>query len=68
MNQGPQGYRLTKKTEGRKSHETVPLNSGMLESILIEFLLFVSFFLPKEKVPSLTDEPQRKEKDKDNSA
>jgi hypothetical protein len=25
MNQGTQGYRLTKKTEGRKSRETVPL-------------------------------------------
>jgi hypothetical protein len=26
MNQGAQGYRLTKKTEGRKSLETVPLS------------------------------------------
>jgi hypothetical protein len=26
MNQGTQGYRLTKETEGRKSRETVPLN------------------------------------------
>jgi hypothetical protein len=26
MNQGTQGYRLTKKAEGRKSRETVPLS------------------------------------------
>jgi hypothetical protein len=26
MNQGTQGYCLPKKTEGRKSRETVPLN------------------------------------------
>jgi hypothetical protein len=26
MNQGTQGYSLTKKTEGRKFRETVPLN------------------------------------------
>jgi hypothetical protein len=25
MNQGTQGYSLMKKTEGRKSHDTVPL-------------------------------------------
>jgi hypothetical protein len=25
MNQGAQGYSLTKKTEGRKSRDTVPL-------------------------------------------
>jgi hypothetical protein len=28
MNQGTQGYSLTKKTEGRKSRDTVPLNKG----------------------------------------
>jgi hypothetical protein len=28
MNQGTQGYSLTKKTEGRKSRETVPLNEA----------------------------------------
>jgi hypothetical protein len=26
MNQGTQGYGLMKKTEGRKSHETIPLS------------------------------------------
>jgi hypothetical protein len=26
MNQGAQGYRLTKKTKGRQSRETVPLS------------------------------------------
>jgi hypothetical protein len=29
MNQGTQGYRLTKKTKGRKSCETVPLKKYM---------------------------------------
>jgi hypothetical protein len=28
MNQGTQGYRLTKKPKGRKSRETVPLSGG----------------------------------------
>jgi hypothetical protein len=28
MNQGTQGYSLTKKTEGPKSRDTVSLNSG----------------------------------------
>jgi hypothetical protein len=27
MNQGTQGYSLTKKPEGRKSRETIPLSS-----------------------------------------
>jgi hypothetical protein len=27
MNQGTQGYSLTKKTEGRKSRDTVPLRN-----------------------------------------
>jgi hypothetical protein len=30
MNQGTQGYRLTKETKGRKSRETVPLSSQKL--------------------------------------
>jgi hypothetical protein len=30
MNQGTQGYRLTKKTKGRKSSETVTLNGGVV--------------------------------------
>jgi hypothetical protein len=34
MNQGTQGYCLPKKTEGRKSRETVPLNQT---SKLFEF-------------------------------
>jgi hypothetical protein len=29
MNQGTQGYSLTKKTEGRKSRDTVPLNKWL---------------------------------------
>jgi hypothetical protein len=27
MNQGTQGYNLTKKTEGRKARETIPINT-----------------------------------------
>jgi hypothetical protein len=36
MNQGIQGYRLTKKTEGRKSRETFPLRSAFLTKILVQ--------------------------------
>jgi hypothetical protein len=31
MNQGTQGYSLTKKNRGQKSHETVPLNDELNE-------------------------------------
>jgi hypothetical protein len=30
MNQGTQGYSLTKKTEGRKSRDTVSLNESVI--------------------------------------
>jgi hypothetical protein len=34
MNQGTQGYRFKKKTEGRKSRETVPIsNFGQMFSV-----------------------------------
>jgi hypothetical protein len=32
MNQGTQGYSLTKKTEGRKSRDTVSLNSASFDT------------------------------------
>jgi hypothetical protein len=33
MNQGNQGYSLTKKTEGRKSHDTVSLSAKAVLNI-----------------------------------
>jgi hypothetical protein len=43
MNQGNQGYRLTKTTEGRKSHETVPLSRHSAESELCVMLYSAEF-------------------------
>jgi hypothetical protein len=39
MNQGTQGYSLMKKTEGRKSRDTVSLNRPSHKT-LVSFLLF----------------------------
>jgi hypothetical protein len=41
MNQGTQGYNLTKKTEGRKSRDTVSLNdkSARVHCLLVNSLL-----------------------------
>jgi hypothetical protein len=38
MNQRTQGYSLTKKTEGRKSRETVPLMGFSLKSVKMKQL------------------------------
>jgi hypothetical protein len=37
MNQGTQGYSLTKKTEGQKSPETVPLNTNKLRNTVVNY-------------------------------
>jgi hypothetical protein len=58
MNQGTQGYSLTKKTEGRKSCDTVPLMEYLnltflfvaqaMLRILTACLLFVNVFFDKQ--------------------
>jgi hypothetical protein len=41
MNQGTQGYSLTKATEGRKSRDTIPLNMNRQHMILrLKYTIF----------------------------
>jgi hypothetical protein len=54
MNQGAQGYSLTKKTEGRKSRDTVSLR--IVNAIFFDFTLLLhkeatNFFFFMEQSP-----------------
>jgi hypothetical protein len=46
MNQGTQGYRLKKNTEGRKSRETVPLrcflNEWRLMALIVQLMMSIN--------------------------
>jgi hypothetical protein len=43
MSQGTQGYSLTKKTEGRKSRDTVPLNYEYVKYFRSQMLLYIHY-------------------------
>jgi hypothetical protein len=53
MNQGTQGYSLTKKTEGRKSRDTVSLRFTCINNTITTFIwpsgIFSFFFITKVK-------------------
>jgi hypothetical protein len=55
MNQGTQGYSLMKKTEGRKSRDTVPLKSALytqlLQNQIANFLLAENYLYAADVKP-----------------